>query len=77
MKNGKNIMWKIQQAADPETLDLYVYGDVESDYLDWWTWDIVESETSAQKFREELTAYPGARRPADQHLHQQLWGQRV
>lgn len=61
MKNGKNIMWKIQQAADPETLDLYVYGDVESDYLDWWTWDIVESETSAQKFREELTAYPGAR----------------
>lgn len=57
MKN-KKIMWQIRQAANPGTLDLYIYGDVESDYLDWWTWDIVESETSANKFREELNAHP-------------------
>lgn len=57
MKN-KKIMWQIRQAANAGTLDLYIYGDVESDYLDWWTWDIVESETSANKFREELNAHP-------------------
>jgi len=56
----KRIMWQLKQAADPAVLDLYIYGDVESDYLDFWTWDIVESETSAQKFREALTAHPNA-----------------
>lgn len=54
----KRPMWQIRQAAEPGVLDLYVYGDVEGDYLDWWTWDIVESETSANKFREELNAHP-------------------
>lgn len=59
MKKSK-IMWQLKQAADPAVLDLYIYGDVEGDYLDWWTWSIVESETSAQKFREELSAHPNA-----------------
>lgn len=59
MKKNKN-MWQLKQAADPGVLDLYIYGDVEGDYLDFWTWSIVESETSAQKFREELSAHPNA-----------------
>lgn len=56
MKN--KTMWQIRQAANPGTLDLYIYGDVEGDYLDWLTWNVVESETSAQKFREELSGHP-------------------
>lgn len=59
MKKNK-IMWQLKQAADPGVLDLYIYGDVEGDYLDFWTWSIVESETSAQRFREELSAHPNA-----------------
>lgn len=56
----KRAMWEIRQAATADTLDLYIYGDVEGDYLDWWTWSLVESETSAQRFREELSAHPNA-----------------
>ena len=54
----EKIMWQIKQAADPAVLDLYIYGDVEGDYMSFWTWSIVESETSAQRFREELTSHP-------------------
>ena len=54
----KKAMWQIKQAAQADTLDLYIYGDVEGDYIDWWTWNLVESETSANKFRTELSAHP-------------------
>lgn len=50
-------MWEIRQAAE-NTLDLYLYGDVEGDGWDWWTDEIIESETSADHFREELEKYP-------------------
>ena len=53
-------MWQIRQATDADALDLYIYGDVEGDYVDWWTWDLVQSKTSAQKFREELSSHPNA-----------------
>lgn len=49
-------MWEIRQAAE-NTLDLYLYGDVEGDGWDWWTDEIIESETSANHFREELEKY--------------------
>ncbi len=52
-------MWEIRQAAE-NTLDLYLYGDVEGDGWDWWTDEIIESETSANHFREELEKYPNA-----------------
>ena len=54
----KKVMWQIKQAAEANVLDLYIYGDVEGDYIDWWTWDLVESETSANKFRSELSQHP-------------------
>ena len=54
-------MWELKQSAQPDTLDMYVYGDVESDYFDWWAWEIVRSETSANYFREELAKYPDAK----------------
>lgn len=51
-------LWEIKQAASPNVLDLYIYGDVEGDGYDWWTDRIIESETSANHFREELAKHP-------------------
>lgn len=51
-------MWELRQAADPGTLELYIYGDVEGDSHDWWTDEIIRSETSANAFREALAAHP-------------------
>lgn len=47
-----------QQAENKEILDLYIYGDIESDYYDWWYGE-VESETSANHFKNELAQYTG------------------
>lgn len=44
------------QAANPKAIDLYIYSDVESDYYDRWTGETVESNTSANHFRNELEA---------------------
>lgn len=51
-------MWEIKQAETQNTLDLYIYGDVEGDYYDWREDEFVRSETSANFFREELAKYP-------------------
>lgn len=51
-------MWELRQAADPDTLELYIYGDVEGDGYDWWRDEVIRSETSANAFREALAAHP-------------------
>lgn len=51
-------MWEIKKAANPNMLQLYIYGDVEGDYYDWWSGGIVESETSANKFKRVLEENP-------------------
>lgn len=51
-------MWELKQAASQGALELYIYGDVQGDYFDWWTREMVESETSANHFRNELAKYP-------------------
>lgn len=51
-------MWEIKQQSTPGSLDLYIYGDVEPDSYDWWTDQIIESETSANTLREKLAEYP-------------------
>ena len=53
-------MWELRQAAEPDTLELYIYGDVEGDSYDWWTGETIRSETSAAAFRDALASYPGA-----------------
>lgn len=53
-------MWELKQAADPGTLELYIYGDVEGDGYDWWTGEIIRSETSANAFRVALAEHPDA-----------------
>lgn len=50
-------LWELKQAADPGTVDLYIYGDVEGDGYDWWRDETIESETSANYFRDELAKY--------------------
>ena len=53
-------LWTLREAADrPGVLQLYIYGDVEGDWYDWWTDEKHESETSANFFRRELAKYPG------------------
>ena len=54
MKN----LWELKQSTNPDILEMYIYGDVEGDYFDWWEWKEVESETSANHFRNELAKYP-------------------
>lgn len=56
MKERKN-MWEIKQAAQNNVLEIYIYGDIESDGYDWWTDEVIRSETSANTFREELAKY--------------------
>lgn len=49
--------WDIrQQAGSPNTLDMYIYSDVEDDYYNWWGGHI-KSETSANHFRDALLAH--------------------
>ena len=56
MKNKR--MWEFKQLADkPETLELYIYGDVEGDGYDWWNGETIESQTGADHFRQELAEH--------------------
>lgn len=58
--NKHRVMWEIKQSAAENAVDLYIYGDVEGDGYDWWTDEIIESETSANHFRAELSKYADA-----------------
>ena len=59
MKPQRKPMWELRQKAKtPETLDLYIYGDVEEDGYDWWSGEAIPSETSANTFRDALESYP-------------------
>ena len=54
----RKTMWEVKQAATPGTLELYIYGDVEGDGRNWWTDEVIRSETRANTFREDLAAHP-------------------
>lgn len=50
--------WEIKQQANvTDALDLYIYSNVEGDSWDWWTGETIQSETSANYFRETLEKY--------------------
>lgn len=53
-------IWELKQAVEPNVLEMYIYGDVQGDRYDWWTDEVIESETSANHFRQELSKYPNA-----------------
>lgn len=53
--------WEIRQSvSNSDTLELYIYGDVEGEYFDSddWAWKV--SDNSAEAFREALAKYPNA-----------------
>ena len=53
-------MWELKQSASPGALDLYIYGDVESDDPGGWLSAPKESETSANALRDALAQQPNA-----------------
>lgn len=58
----KHKFWNLRQSATlPDTLELYIYSDVEGDSYDWWNGREIKSETSAAHFREELEQHPNAK----------------
>lgn len=57
MKKERKRMWELKQSAVPGVLDMYIYGYVEPDSYDWWTDQVIESETSANFFRSELAKH--------------------
>lgn len=50
-----NRMWEIRNQTET-ALDLYIYGAVEGDSYNFWTDEVVHSETSANAFRDALAA---------------------
>ena len=48
-------MWEIKNQTET-TLDLYIYGEVKGDSYDWWNDEVIESETSANAFRDALAS---------------------
>lgn len=42
-----NKNFNIKQLGEKKVLDIYLYGDIQKDYIDFWTWEKVESTTSA------------------------------
>lgn len=55
-------IWELKQQVDSQdTLDMYIYGYIEGDYYDWWNDEVVESETSANHFKNELAKYPNVK----------------
>lgn len=54
-------MWELKQSAERGALDLYIYGDVEGDGYDWWSGEVIESETSANALRDALAEHANAK----------------
>jgi ATP-dependent Clp protease, protease subunit len=49
-------IYLIKQAALPNTMELYIYDDVEGDSYNWWTGEKTESQTSANYIKSQLDA---------------------
>lgn len=56
-------MWEIKQNTQPDTLDINIYGDVEGKVRQggFWDGDYVESENSANHFKEMLAQHQDAK----------------
>lgn len=49
-------IYLMQQSAEPNSMDLYIYDDVEGDSINWWTGETTKSETSANYIKSQLDA---------------------
>lgn len=50
-------IWELKQSTEPNVLEMYIYGDIKPNGYDYWTDQVIESETSAEHFRQELAKY--------------------
>lgn len=57
----QNLEKSLTVKAQADTLDLTIYGDIEPDGYDWWTDEVIPSETSARHFKEVLDASPNVK----------------
>lgn len=46
--------FEVKQIGEARTLEIYLYGEIEGDYFDWWTGRNVESKTSANYIRKAI-----------------------
>jgi ATP-dependent Clp protease, protease subunit len=44
----------IKQIGETNSLDLYIYDDVQGDSINWWTDEVIESQTSAKYIQGQL-----------------------
>lgn len=49
-----NRNFNVKQQGEIKVLELYLYGDIQEDYIDFWTWSKVESTTSAAYVQKAL-----------------------
>lgn len=47
--------FEVKQIAEKKVLELYLYGEIRSDWYDWWNGQIVESTTSANYVRKAVS----------------------
>ncbi len=64
-------IWDLKQSGEPDTLEMYIYESINPDSYDWWAGEKIISETSANKFKEELAKYPDVK---NIHLYVNSWG---
>ena len=58
MSKPKISGYKFQQSATKQnTLELYIYEDIQGDSYNWWTGENIESKTSGNWFKQELEKY--------------------
>lgn len=46
--------FEVKQIKESKVLDLYLYGEITSDWYDWWSGKIIESTTSADYVRKAI-----------------------
>lgn len=49
-----NKNYEVKQIGELRTLEIYLYGEIQSDYYDWWTGKLIESKTSANYVRKAI-----------------------
>lgn len=49
-----NNNFNVKQLGESKILEIYLYGDIEDDYIDFWTWQKVESKTSAKYVQKAI-----------------------
>ena len=47
--------FEVKQLGELRTLEIYLYGEIQSDYYDWWAGKVIESTTSADYVRKAIT----------------------